>query len=100
MESEGPFESQAYTPEAQSIIRGIVTGLRNESGVAAVLQETIESLVEKLRADSGLVWQILGDHLEITHEFSADTSKHFVSTRLSPQESTTIVLDLLMRFPD
>ncbi|MGD9681354.1 MAG: GAF domain-containing protein [Candidatus Obscuribacterales bacterium] len=100
MESEGNAESQAYTPEAQSIIRNVIKKLQNGKDISEVLQETIESLTIALQADSGLVWQIIGDHLEATHEFSIDKSKHFLENRLSPQESTTIVLDFLMRFPD
>ncbi|MCA9805548.1 MAG: GAF domain-containing protein [Cyanobacteria bacterium HKST-UBA02] len=100
MESEGSAENQAYTPEAQSIIRNVIKRLQNGKDISEVLQETIESLTTSLQADSGLVWQIVGDHLEATHEFSIDKSKHFHKNRLSPQESTTIVLDFLMRFPD
>lgn len=87
-------------PDAQTIISEIVGRLRHSSDLQSILQFAIEKLVETAGAERGLIWQIDGDHLKVTNEYAKSGHNAFVNNKLSPQESTAIVLEFLSRFPD
>ena len=87
-------------PAAQTIISEIIGRLRHSSDLQSILQFAIEKLVETAGAERGLIWQIDGDHLKVTNEYATSGHNAFVNNKLSPQESTAIVLEFLSRFPD
>ena len=87
-------------PEAQQIIRDIIGQLRQSHDLSEILQLAIERLVNELKADRGLIWQIVGDEqLAVTNEVSSRSDNMFVGTRLGNQESTAVVMDFLFSFP-
>lgn len=100
----GPEETGEHVPvipvAAQTIISDIIGKLRHSSDLQSILQFAIEKLVETAGAERGLIWQIDGDHLKVTNEFATSGKEAFVDNKLSPQESTAIVLEFLSRFPD
>ena len=85
---------------AQSIISDIIGQLRHSSDLHSILQYAIETLTQELKADRGLIWKISGDQLVVTNEFSTTGMNCFVDNQLNSQESTSIVLEFLSRFPD
>lgn len=87
-------------PAAQTIINEIIGRLRHSRDLNTILQYAIETLVKAANADRGLIWQIEGDHLQVTNEYTGSGHNAFVNNQLSPQESTAIVLEFLSRFPD
>src|SRR4029077_12253922 len=61
-----------FPPDAQRIIRDILGQLRHSSKHSSILQLAIEELTKVAHADRGLVWQVVGDQLNVTHEFSVN----------------------------
>ena len=89
-----------FAPDAQKIIRDIVSQLRLSSDLPAILQLATEELTKLSRADRGLIWQVVDDRLVVTNEFAQDGHNCFGGSNLGAQESTAIVSEFLSRFPD
>lgn len=89
-----------FPPDAQRIIRDIMGQLRHSSDHSNILQLAIEELTKVAFADRGLIWQVVGDQLTVTHEFATSGETPFVGTNLGSNESSSIVLEFLSRFPD
>ncbi len=87
-------------PDAQRIIRDIISKLRLSSDLHAILQFAIKELARVGRSDRGLIWQVIDDQLVVTNEYSADNNNCFTDSELGAQESTAIVSEFLSRFPD
>jgi len=87
-------------PSAQSIISEIIGQLRHSSDLNSILQYAIETLTTILGADRGLMWKVVGDQLAVTNEYSIGGNTCFVDNQLNSQESMSIVLEFLSRFPD
>ncbi len=85
---------------AQSIIKDIVDGMRHSSDLNAILQLAIEKLTVVGQAHRGLIWQVVGDQMTATNEFSVSGNTPFAGTQLGSAESTAIMLEFLSRFPD
>lgn len=88
------------TSAAQTIIGEIIGQLRHSSDLSSILQFAIENLTKATNAERGLIWQIVGDQLQVTNEYSAGGHTKFVGRDLPFQESTAILLEFLSRFPD
>lgn len=89
-----------FPPDAQRIIRDIFGQLRHSSDHSAILQLAIEELTKVAFADRGLIWQVVGDQLVVTNEFSTTGHTPFVDTYLPSNESSSIISEFLSRFPD
>ncbi|MDQ5934691.1 MAG: Diguanylate cyclase [Cyanobacteriota bacterium erpe_2018_sw_21hr_WHONDRS-SW48-000092_B_bin.40] len=87
-------------PAAQTIISDIIGQLRHSSDLTSILQYAIEVLTNVLKADRGLIWKVVGDQLVVTNEYSITGHTCFVDNQLNSQESMSIVLEFLSRFPD
>lgn len=87
-------------PAAQAIISDIIGQLRHSSDLTSILQYAIEVLTNVLKADRGLIWKVVGDQLVVTNEYSITGHTCFVDNQLNSQESMSIVLEFLSRFPD
>ncbi len=86
---------------AQTIIAEIISRLRHSHNLNAILQFAIEKLAQAVNADRGLIWQVVGDQLAVTHEYSASGNLCFISNRpLHSDESAAIVLEFVNHFPD
>ncbi|HEY9867738.1 MAG TPA: diguanylate cyclase, partial [Candidatus Obscuribacterales bacterium] len=85
---------------AQDVIKDIIDGLRHSSDLDAMLQRAISRLTVAGKAHRGLIWQVVGDRLTVTNEFSVSGHTPFVGTQLGSEESTAIMLEFLSRFPD
>lgn len=95
-----PDDMSAFPPAAQAIISDIIGQLRHSNDLASILQFAIEALTSVVGAERGLIWQVEGDQLAVTNEFSQSGHTCFVGNQLGSQESTAIVLEFLSRFPD
>ncbi len=89
---------QAIT--AQSIITEIIGRLRHSHNLNAILQFAIEKLTQAIKADRGLIWQVVGDQLMVTHEYAANGHLEFISNQLRQDESAALVLEFVNHFPD
>ncbi len=85
---------------AQSIIAEIISRLRHSHNLNAILQFAIEKLTQAINADRGLIWQVVGDQLIVTHEYAANGHLEFISSQLRQDESTALVLEFVNHFPD
>lgn len=97
---EGFSGKNVIPPAAQSIISDIIGQLRHSSDLQSILQYAIETLTTIIGADRGLIWKVVGDQLAVTNEYSIAGNTCFVDNELNPQESMSIVLEFLSRFPD
>lgn len=95
-----PGGKNIIPPSAQSIISEIIGQLRHSSDLNSILQYAIETLTTILGADRGLMWKVVGDQLAVTSEYSIGGNTCFVDNQLNSQESMSIVLEFLSRFPD
>lgn len=91
---------EVFPPDAQRLIRDIMGRLRHSSDHSAILQFAIEELTKIAHADRGLVWQVIGDQLTATHEFAVSGDTPFVGNKLPSSDTTEIVSEFLLRFPD
>lgn len=89
-----------FPPAAQTIISEIIGQLRHSNNLSSILQFAIEALTQVTKAERGLIWQVVGDQLAVTHEYALSGHTSFVGNQLGSQESTAIVLNFLNRFPD
>ncbi len=88
------------TPEiAQSLCREIIEQLQRSSDYASILQSAVENLRVAANADRVVIWQVVGDRLDVTSE-AAISNRVFTGNKLGAQESTAIVFEFLSRFPD
>lgn len=87
-------------PDAQRIIRDIISNLRLSSDLNAILQFAIKELARVGKSDRGLIWQVIDDQLVVTNEYSKNNNNCFTDSQLGAQESTAIVSEFLSRFPD
>jgi hypothetical protein len=86
---------------AQHTIDKLVFDLRAGGSLHFALNEALQTLVVGMGVERGLIWQVDGDRLAISHEFSkSEETLKLVGTRLSPQESVSIILFFLTTFPD
>ncbi|MBI4532823.1 MAG: diguanylate cyclase [Candidatus Melainabacteria bacterium] len=85
---------------AQEIITEIIGQLRHSKDLTAILQLAIARLTQVGAIDRGLIWQVVGDQLAVTNEYSRTGHTCFVGNQLGSQESTAIVLQFLSLFPD
>jgi diguanylate cyclase (GGDEF)-like protein len=99
-QAEGSDTKNLIPPAAQAIISDIIGQLRHSSDLNSILQYAIETLTKGLGADRGLIWKVVGDQLAVTNEFSISGHTCFVDNQLNSQESMSIVLEFLSRFPD
>lgn len=93
-----PISNKPIT--AQSIISEIISRLRHSHNLNAILQFAIEKLAQALNADRGLIWQVVGDQLIVTHEYAANGHLEFISNKLRQDESAALVLEFITHFPD
>jgi diguanylate cyclase (GGDEF)-like protein len=93
-------ELYVFPSPAQYIISEIIGQLRQSNDLALILQFAIESLTEIVKAERGLIWQIVADQLAVTNECTASGHTCFAGNQLPPQESFSIVCEFLSRFPD
>lgn len=93
-------ELPAFPPAAQSIISEIIGQLRHSNDLSSILQFAIEALTQVTKADRGIIWQVVGDQLQVTNEYAASGHTCFAGNQLGSEESTAIVLEFLGRFPD
>lgn len=89
-----------FAPDAQRIIKDIVSQLRISSDLPAILDLATEELTKLSRADRGLIWQVVDDQLVVTNEFAQNGHYCFKGANLGAQETTAIVSEFLSRFPD
>ncbi len=85
---------------AQAIISDIIGQLRHSSDLYSILQYAIHTLTDVVKAERGLIWQVVGDQLAVTNEYAVSDHACFAGNQLNSQESTAIVLEFLGRFPD
>jgi GAF domain-containing protein len=85
---------------AAEILDKAVTRLRGTTPLRSVLDSAIADLTLVCEADRGLIWEIRGDQLCVTHEYSRHGEPRFNNVQLGAQESSTIVYDFLSRYPD
>jgi diguanylate cyclase (GGDEF)-like protein len=90
----------AFPPDAQRIIRDMFGQLRHSSDHSAILQLAIEEMTKVANADRGLIWQVVGDQLTVTNEFALSGHTPFVGEVLGSGESSEIISEFLLRFPD
>lgn len=89
-----------FAPDAQRVIRDIVSEMRISSDLQSILQLAIEDSTKMIRANRGLIWQIVDDELVVTNEFATNGHNCFDDRRLGEQESRAIVGEFISRFPD
>lgn len=89
-----------FPPDAQRIIRDIVSQLRISSDLPAILDLAIEELTKLSHSHRGLIWQVVDDQLVVTNEFAQNGHYCFKQEKLGSQETTAIVSEFLSRFPD
>ncbi len=99
-EEPSPDEISTFLPAAQSIISDIVGQLRHSNDLASILQFAIDAMTQVCQAERGLIWQVVGDQLQVTNECTTSGHTCFAGNQLGSQESTAIVLEFLSRFPD
>lgn len=92
--------AERFPTAAQSIISEIIGRLRHSGDLSSILQFAIEKLTIACNAERGLIWQVVGDQLAVTNEFSQSGNTPFVGNLLPSEESTALVLEFLSRFPD
>lgn len=93
--------NEATSPQAaQFIISHIIEQLRHSNDLASILQIALQGLTITCQAHRGLVWQIVGDQLAITNEFAVAGRKCFEGKQLGSDESMSVKLEFLFRFPD
>jgi GAF domain-containing protein len=85
---------------ASEILDKAVARLRGTTSLRSVLDSAIADLTLVCEADRGLIWEIRGDQLCVTHEFSRHGEPRFQNVQLGAQESSGIIFDFLSRFPD
>src|SRR5262249_19123268 len=95
-----PAQRHVIPPAAQEIANDIVEGMRHSSDLNVILQLAIEKLTTVGQAHRGLIWQVVGDQMTATNEFSVSGNTPFAGTQLGSEESTAIMLEFLSRFPD
>jgi diguanylate cyclase (GGDEF)-like protein len=93
-------DQQPYLPIAESIIHEIISRLRHSSDLSEILQLAIESMVESLGADRGLIWQVSGDRMMVSNEHAVRVPECFIGSKLAPQESAALMLEFLSCFPE
>jgi hypothetical protein len=86
---------QVIPAAAHSIIVEIISQLRRSTNLTSVMQFAIEALTKACKADRGLIWQLDGDQLTVTNEYSVDGNNCFSGKILGTQESTAVVIDFL-----
>jgi len=85
---------------AQNTIDELVS-IRRQGDLYRALDAALRKLVEGLGVDRGLIWQVVGDRLTVTHEHSASNeSEQIAGTSLDARQSTEIVLEFLSKFLD
>ena len=89
-----------FAPDAQRVIKDIVSQLRISSDLPAILDLATEELTKLSRADRGLIWQVVDDQLVVTNEFAQNGHYCFKGANLGAQETTAIVSEFLSQFPD
>jgi hypothetical protein len=85
---------------AAEILDKAVERLRGTTSLRSVLDAAIADLTRVCEADRGLIWEIRGDQLCVTHEYSSHDDPRFHNVQLGSQESSGIIFDFLSRFPD
>src|SRR5262249_21749433 len=65
-----PAQRHVIPPAAQEIVKDIVEGMRHSSDLNVILQLAIEKLTTVGQAHRGLIWQVVGDQMTATNEFS------------------------------
>ncbi len=99
-EEQQPVIQQIIPHAAQAIISDIIGQLRHSSDLYSILQYAIHTLTDVVKAERGLIWQVVGDQLAVTNEYAVSEHACFAGNQLNSQESTAIVLEFLGRFPD
>lgn len=90
-----------YSQLAQQTVSQLVLGLQRGVHLHDALTEALKTLVTGLSLDRGLVWQVAGDRLSVTHEFSQDGQKpELLGVYLGQQDSMAVILQFLTAFPD
>jgi len=99
-QSGSASHSDSDADAATELQRSILAQLRTASSIASILDFALETLARVLHADRCLIWQIVGDSLVATNEYSTNKHYCFLGNLLSSQESTAIVIEFLSLFPD
>ncbi|MDR3615150.1 MAG: diguanylate cyclase [Candidatus Obscuribacterales bacterium] len=92
--------SSVFPPAAQLIIREIIGQLRHSNDLASILQFAIEALTKATKADRGLIWQVVGDQLQVTNEYAVSGHTCFAGNQLGSDETVAIVFEFLKVFKD
>ena len=82
---EEPDDTAAFPPAAQAIISDIIGQLRHSNDLASILQFAIEALTQVCQAERVLIWQVEGDQLAVTNEFTFSGQTCFVGNQLNAQ---------------
>jgi hypothetical protein len=85
--------------DSSKVINELLVMMRHSGDVAPVLAHACEALTQGLNASRCVLWTIVGDQLLATEEFSHGADC-FKGNMLNSQESMSIVLEFLSRFPD
>ena len=90
-----------YPKLAQEVIDQLVLGIREGFDFHSELGKALEALVKGLNVQRGLVWQVDGPQLTISHEISAaGQGPSLVGTSLTPDESTSVIVNFVSEFAD
>lgn len=90
-----------YPKLAQEVIDQLILGIREGFDFHSELGKALESLVKGLNVDRGLVWQVDGPQLTITHECSAKgQNPTLIGKSLDPEASTLVILNFISDFAD
>jgi hypothetical protein len=90
-----------YSQLAQQTISELVQELQRGVHLHDALADALKTLVTGLSVDRGLIWQVAGDRLTVTHEYSPDREKSELSgVFLSQADSMPIILHFLVSFPE
>lgn len=98
-ENSNPCPNCGDGKSIQAIIHSVIGQLRHSNNLSSIIQSALEAVTKLIGADRGIVWQVVGDHLETTNEYSLDGHICFLNNRLGANQSTAIVLEFLSQFP-
>lgn len=90
-----------YSEVTQKTVDQLVSIFRTTGDFATALDACLKELVEGLKLDRALLWQIVGTTLTVTNQFSAEGHSTVpADTFLSAMAGSAIVLNFLSEFPN
>lgn len=78
----------------------ILRQLRDGTPLPEILETSAELLAHVVRADRCVVWQIKGDQVVCTQEYTSSGHTCFIGNVLGEKEAVDTVVEFLSRFPD